>query len=432
MDKESIIKYGLSSYTQIDEEASDESYDSSTNNHTIFIRLKKDNNAFCPNCGIVGHYTIRSSKQMKIKHSSGLENNITIILIRRIFKCSDCGYLFKEVNPFKVKKTRFSKEKELQILEQLRNQNYTFKNVADIFNVSTTKVLKIFDEHVNIERGKFSKILSMDEVYTKHCSYHKFCNVSYDPLNNKVLDVLPSRKLKDLIDYYAQIPFKERSIVQYVSIDLYEPYRQLAHKCFPKALVCADHFHVIKNLQMFFNKARIRVMKKYEHLRDSLPEYYWLYKKYWKLLNKNPEKLSHKKFKVGHSVMELSENEIVEYMLDIDKDLNEAYELIVDYKCFNGTATPENVKERLDSLLIRFQNTKCPEMFQGYKLLKNWYNEIINSYQLCDGKHISNGNIERANKVIKDVIRLGYGFHNFNRFRNRILYILNTDASIKY
>ena len=130
--------------------------------------------------------------------------------------------------------------------------------------------------------------------------------------------------------------------------------------------------------------------------------------------------------------MELSENEIVEYMLDIDKYLNEAYELIVDYKCFNSTATPENVKERLDSLLIRFQNTKCPEMFQGYKLLKNWYNEIINSYQLCDGKHISNGNIERANKVIKDVIRLGYGFHNFNRFRNRILYILNTDASIKY
>ncbi len=48
MDKESIIKYGLSSYTEIDEEASDESYDSSTNNHTIFIRLKKDNNAFCP------------------------------------------------------------------------------------------------------------------------------------------------------------------------------------------------------------------------------------------------------------------------------------------------------------------------------------------------------------------------------------------------
>ena len=29
MDKESIIKYGLSSYTQIDEEASDESYNPS-------------------------------------------------------------------------------------------------------------------------------------------------------------------------------------------------------------------------------------------------------------------------------------------------------------------------------------------------------------------------------------------------------------------
>jgi transposase len=48
---------------------------------------------------------------------------------------------------------------------------------------------------------------------------------------------------------------------------------------FPDALVCADHFHVIKNLSTFFNNARVRIMKKYEHLKPSDDNYYWLYKK---------------------------------------------------------------------------------------------------------------------------------------------------------
>lgn len=432
MDKVSINKLGLSSYANIDDEACDESYDSSTNNHIIFIKLKKEDKVICPKCGIVNHYTIRGSKKMKIDHASGLENNIVLVLNRRVYRCSDCSYIFKENNPFKIKQSKFSKEKETQILYQLRNKNSTFKDVADMFNVSISKVINIFDEHVHLYRSPFSKVLSMDEVYTKHCTYHKFCNISYDPVNNKVLDVLSSRKLNDLIDYYSSIPYTERKVVEYVSIDLYKPYKQMALKCFPQAKICADHFHVIKNLQGFFNKARIRVMKKYESMRDSLPEYYWLYKKYWHLLNKNPEKLSYKKFKVSHSVMWLSENQIVEYMLDIDEDLKEAYELLVDYKNFNNNANKGNVKERLDALLIRFQDSKCLEMFQGYKLLKNWYQEIINSYDECDGKRISNGNIERANKVIKDIIRLGYGFKNFNRFRNRVLYILNDDSPISY
>ena len=52
-------------------------------------------------------------------------------------------------------------------------------------------------------------------------------------------------------------------------MDLYDIYRQVAKKCFPKAKICADHFHVIKNLTDLFNKARIRIMKKYTHLKHE-------------------------------------------------------------------------------------------------------------------------------------------------------------------
>ena len=39
----------------------------------------------------------------------------------------------------------------------------------------------------------------------------------------------------------------------------------------------------------------LRIMKKYEHLKNQNDSWYWLYKKYWRKLLKAPEKLGHKK-----------------------------------------------------------------------------------------------------------------------------------------
>ena len=220
--------------------------------------------------------------------------------------------------------------------------------------------------------------------------------------------------------------------VKYFSMDLYEVYRRVAKIAFPKALICADHFHVIKNLTDFFNSARIRIMKKYEHLKGQNDNWYWLYKKYWKKLLQNPEKLGYKKFRVNRSGMYLDDHQIVDYMLSIDKDLKEGYELLNEYRNFNSCATIYNAEEMLDELTIKFHNSSLPEFIKGYKLLKNWRTEIINSFNKINGFVISNGGMERANRDIKTIIRIGYGYSNFERLRNRIMYIKNEDATIKY
>ena len=72
-------------------------------------------------------------------------------------------------------------------------------------------------------------------------------------------------------------------------MDLYDNYRLIAQKYFPNAKVCADSFHVIKNLMDCFRKIRIRVMKRYEKLKSENSNYYWLYKKYWKILHKDQD-----------------------------------------------------------------------------------------------------------------------------------------------
>lgn len=75
MDLESIYRLGLSNISSIDLASSDERYDSSTNNHIIELRLKKELEVICPCCGTVNDSIVRSSRITTIKHSSGLEDN---------------------------------------------------------------------------------------------------------------------------------------------------------------------------------------------------------------------------------------------------------------------------------------------------------------------------------------------------------------------
>ena len=128
--------------------------------------------------------------------------------------------------------------------------------------------------------------------------------------------------------------------------------------------------------------------------------------------------------------MYLSEHEIVDYMLSIDSNLKDAYELLNEYRNFNSVATINNAAEMLDELIIKFHNSKIDEYYKSYKLLKNWRQEIINSFHRINGHVISNGGMERANSDIKTIIRHAYGFTNFSRLRNRIMYVKNDDASI--
>ena len=431
MDKESIARLGLDWIKNIDLEKSDELYNPSTNNHIIKLKLIKDDNLYCPHCGIVNSFSPRGSKTQLVNHASALENNITIQLTRRVFLC-ECGKTFREPNPFSDSKRKNTLQKEIMILRALKNINKSFSDVAKEFNLSVTTIQNIFDAKVDMKRQKLTEVLCVDEVYSKHCGYHKYCFITYSPQLDKILDVLPSRNKEDLCGYFGKIPLEERNNVKFFSMDLYDVYRQVAKLCFPNALISADHFHVIKNLNDFFNSIRIRVMKKYEYLKDQNDNWYWLYKKYWKKLLKDPSKLGFKKFKVNRSGMYLDDHQIVNYMLSIDKELKDAYDLLNEYRNFNSSARLDNAAEWLDELIIKFHNSISDEYYKAYKLLKNWRQEIINSFHRVNGHVISNGGMERANRDIKTIIRHAYGFTNFSRLRNRIMYVKNDDATILY
>lgn len=173
-------------------------------------------------------------------------------------------------------------------------------------------------------------------------------------------------------------------------------------------------------------------MKRYEHLRKEKSNYYWLYKKYWKMLLIERTKLNFEKFRVSKSGMYLSAREIIDYMLTLDDTLKLAYELKEEYRNFNSSANLNNAFDWLNELILKFQNSNIKEYIKFWKLLQNWKNEIVNSFNTINNHRISNGPMERANRDIKTFLRISFGSSNFERTRNRIMFSMNNDAPILY
>lgn len=425
-----LKKYGLD-HKNIDSTSSYELFDPYTNYNTIHIFLIKEVTTLCPTCGSSSLYS-KGSKTRKLNYSTSTQDNITIILHRRVYKCRMCNLHFQEVNPFVNSKRQITLEKEIKILEELRDYNASYTSVAKRMGLSITSVINTFDAKVDISRGFLTPVLCVDEVYSKRLGYTKYCFIIYSPQRKKILDVLDSRKQDVLDSYFSRIPKKERESVLFFSTDLYRNYKILAKKWLPKAIICADSFHVIQNLIKDFQTIRIKVMKRYENMKKDLPNYYWLYKRYWKLLLKDNTKLRFDKFYVGKSRSYLSESEIVDYMLDLDTTLKTAYYLKQDYMDFNNSCTIEDAAEVLDELTLRFANSNIKEYKRFVGILKSWRNEIINSFNTINGYRISNGPMERVNRDIKSLFRVSFGSTNFQRVRNRILYSINSNSSFLY
>ena len=142
-------------------------------------------------------------------------------------------------------------------------------------------------------------------------------------------------------------------------------------------------------------------MKRYEKFKYQRSNFYWLLKKYPKFLLADVSNLPDGYIKVAKNGMTMSKYQIIDYCLSIDDELKRAYELKEAYREFNLTADIYNAEEKLDELIILFQNSKISEFIPFWKMLKNWKYEIINSFTRYNGKRISNGSMERINRSIK-------------------------------
>ena len=231
----------------------------------IKIRLKPDSDIVCPFCKnpvIKNGFISRT-----LTHSTLVNRKCFIIYERRRYLCKTCCFSFSENNPFINTRESITLETKINVLKDLKKVNNTYTSVAERFHLSVTKVQRIFDKSVNIKRKQLSGVSSIDEHYFPESNFDSLYICIFMDFNTGVIiDVLPDRKKHYVSQYLNNIRNStldihnrsELSNVKYVSIDLYDNYRDLAHIYFPDAKVCADSFHVIEHLTKDFQLVRLR------------------------------------------------------------------------------------------------------------------------------------------------------------------------------
>ena len=152
-----------------------------------------------------------------------------------------------------------------------------------------------------------------------------------------------------------------------------------------KAVICADSFHVIKQLNDSLSKLRVRIMKRYNP--DSI-EYYLLKK--WKFL-------------------------LFDRSIDLDNKgkFNKRLNRYINYR------------QLLEDLIRDFVLANIPEFEKFTTAICNCRKEIVNSFLTYKGRRINNDVAEILNSTISLLLFNTRGIRNVERRRKRIMYAVN-------
>ncbi len=399
---------------------------------SIKVRLKSSD-VKCPLCN--GPVKIHGYYDRRLIHSTLVNRKCVIVYSQRRYICNNCDYTFHERNPFINTKENITYETKINVLTDLKYVNLTYTLTAKRNNISPTKVLRIFDSHVDIKRKTLPEVLSIDEHYFPTSSFDSLYMcilMNFD--TGEVIDVLPDRKKNYLSSYFNKIKnqtlddkthISELNNVKYISIDLYQNYKDIATIYFPKAIVCADSFHVLEHLTNCFNKIRLRCRNTTE---DKDLEYLLTKFKY---IFKTGVDLDNKARYNSRLNQYINYRGIINLLFNRFPNLKLAYELKEEYIEFNNTATTNTAKDKLADIIAKFGQGNIKEYEEFYNLLINWNAEIINSFSIYNNRRINNSYIESRNSSIEKLISNANGFTNFKRTRNRILYCLNKNDTYK-
>lgn len=406
-----------------------ESIDSITHfNNADFIITLKLKAHVCPNCCCLTT-TVKDYKTRKIKHKVLVNYSTTIFYKQRRYKCKDCGKTFVELSPFSCNRHVMTSTTVINILNDLKPYNSTYSSVAKKYDVSVSTVIDIFDKHVQIPRKQLTRILCMDEFYFDRHAKKKYAFMLMDFEKKYIIDIVESRWSEDLVDYFFHIPAKEKDNVQYVIIDMYRTYKDLSLTYLKNATICVDPFHAVKKVNECLNNIRKRIMRLYADDKDS--QTYKLLKSRYYYILKNRDDLDFENYELDYIFRaHVTDLFICDEILKIHPDLKTAYYIKEEYIAFNNedlSSFPgrKEKEAELDSLIRKMMISNIKEMKECAKTLKNWKQEILNSFHWIDDRRLSNGPIEGKNNYIKKIISNANGLSNFKRARNKFMYSQN-------
>lgn len=379
----------------------------------------------CPYCGgdMIGH----GRKLRLIKHPALRDHNGIIKYHANRYICKECRKTAFERDPFAFDGFNSSFYLMQNAMRLLGNLNYNLLMISEELNISPTQLNRYIDSYITIPPRPLPECLGIDELHSHELSRK---NASYlcilvDNERRTVWDVLDSRSKMALSLFCSRIPRDERLRVKYVTIDMWEAYKDVAKTYFPNCIVAVDPFHVIKHLQSDFNRLRVDLMNKCPYGSNS----YYLLKKWSWLLMKDNVNLDNEKVYNSRFKMKLNRRDLRGMIFSAFPELSAAYDLKELYRRMNRDCSYDEAAALYDDVLGAFRSSGIHQYNEFTEILMNWKEEILNSYlRPYDDRKLSNAFTENVNGKLCTYLSVSRGISNFSRFRKRVLYALSKDV----
>lgn len=370
---------------------------------------------FCPCCGCINQSTndiikwgFKKNCKIKIPKISNCYS--MLILHKQRFFCKNCNNTFIAETSLVGKYKNISCNTELQLNMELMEKQ-SEKDIAKRLDISVSKVNRKLNEissHTVLRHSCLPTSMNWDEFKATKDTKGKMAFIITDNDSKEIFDINSSRKSNDLEKYFRRYPRKERDKVKHISTDFYSGYIYLAKKLFRNADISIDRFHIVTQVYIALNSTRINLCKK------SNPNYKKL-KTYWKLILKNKKELTDEKKYSKHFKKEVSQRDIVQFLINTDSTLKATYE------CYQGIISSLKEKDfnKFKSIIQHKNNNISNKMKQALKL----YNENIKYIENSFKYEINNGVVEGTNNLIKCIKRIAFGYKRYDHFIARIFLI---------
>ncbi len=394
----------------------------------LYVDAPAPEDPACPHCGGRGCPKHGSDGSYSLRHLQSGGKSVVIIVKRLRYYCSQCERTFAYRYSWMHPSMSITSALYDQILAELHGTS-SIRQIAKSCLVTEDIVRDVLDTIDIPFGGLLPETLCIDEFegesgdwnpeYKRHSRF-KFHCVIVDGDNHCVIDILRSRRAKDLRRYFKKYPLKERLRVKYLCCDMHDGFASLAGKgsVFPNAVVCIDPFHVVKRLNQAIGDTRNRFYKPLLRQRETNPENTVIKKKAAVL--KGTSRLIKTWDTNLPDYWDKGEPKARKRLQDIFfyfPDIQEVYEAVQDYHNTVMLAPAPLRNFKLSEWISRYESSYVGELRDAVSTMQKYKENVINS--LMNGK--SNGPVEGINSRIKLLKKNACGYKNFETFRKRII-----------
>ena len=382
---------------------------------------------YCPKCGCVNEsfddiIKWNWKRNCKIKLTKACGYNTLLMLDKQRFLCKNCNRTFTASTNVVDFHKQISNDTNLNIKLDLMEKG-SEKDIAKRNNVSPNHVNRILDtisqDKLIKNYGKLPEKIGIDEFNATKDTKSKMAFIIVNQDSRNIFDINNSRLSYDIEKYFKRYSKQERDKVKLITMDLYKPYYKLMHNLFKNAVLISDRFHIVIQPRNALDNTRKKLCNK------ANPNYKKM-KKYWKLILKKENELDDKKKRYNkHFRKEITQKEIVTYLINTDKTLYNEYQI---YQGLDKAINNRD-KELFYKIVNNNKNNKyiSKDMKKVLKTFKNMEKYIKNSFDY----EYSNGIVEGINNVIKQIKHTACGYKKFTHLKARVMLVKGLYNPIK-